>query len=147
MPGIDPLQPPYDAEAGEQLGAMMPPGTPPIAPSRALALAGDVRNCCKWGRWSASGYRGRGDQAAGGAPARLGSSPDVRASAGRRSRGNGGFAGNSPESRAVPGGPSVKACHTPPRQTAPWPAPSASRDVAVHAVSCAPNPGGAKGVR
>jgi hypothetical protein len=37
MPRIDPLEPPYDAEAGEQLRAMMPPGTPPIALFRAFA--------------------------------------------------------------------------------------------------------------
>jgi hypothetical protein len=83
---------------------------------------------------NASGYQGRGDQEAGGAPARLGSSPDARAAAGRLGRGNGGFAGNSPDSRAVPGGPSVKAWHTPPTRTAPWRAPSA----AVHA-GCRPN--------
>src|SRR5262244_2260551 len=37
MPRIDPLEPPYDAEAGEQLRAMMPPGMPPIALFRAFA--------------------------------------------------------------------------------------------------------------
>ena len=37
MPRIDPLQPPYDAEAGEQLGAMMPPGIPPIGLFRTFA--------------------------------------------------------------------------------------------------------------
>ena len=37
MPRIDPLEPPYDAEAGAQLAAMMPPGTPPIALFRAFA--------------------------------------------------------------------------------------------------------------
>ncbi len=30
-PRIVPLEPPYDAEAGEQLSKMMPPGVPPIA--------------------------------------------------------------------------------------------------------------------
>jgi len=37
VPRIDPLQPPYDAEAGEQLAAMMPPGVPPIALFRTFA--------------------------------------------------------------------------------------------------------------
>jgi len=37
MPRIDPLEPPYDAETGEQLRAMMPPGMPPIALFRAFA--------------------------------------------------------------------------------------------------------------
>ena len=37
MPRIDPLEPPYDAEAGEQLRAMMPPDIPPIALFRAFA--------------------------------------------------------------------------------------------------------------
>jgi len=37
VPRIDPLQPPYGAEAGEQLRAMMPPDTPPIALFRTFA--------------------------------------------------------------------------------------------------------------
>ena len=37
MPRIDPLQPPYEVEAGEQLRAMMPPDTPPIALFRTFA--------------------------------------------------------------------------------------------------------------
>lgn len=37
MSRIDPLQPPYDAETGEQLRAMMPPDTPPIALFRTFA--------------------------------------------------------------------------------------------------------------
>jgi hypothetical protein len=30
MPRIEPVQPPYEPEVGEQLAAMMPPGVPPI---------------------------------------------------------------------------------------------------------------------
>ena len=37
MPRVDPLQPPYDAEAGEQLRAMMPSGQPPITLFRTFA--------------------------------------------------------------------------------------------------------------
>ena len=37
MQRIDPLEPPYDAEAGDQLRAMMPPDIPPIALFRAFA--------------------------------------------------------------------------------------------------------------
>lgn len=37
MPRIHPLEPPYDADVGEQLAAMMPPGTPPIALFRTFA--------------------------------------------------------------------------------------------------------------
>src|SRR5215471_16357003 len=37
VPRIDPLPPPYDAEADEQLRAMMPPGAPPIALFRTFA--------------------------------------------------------------------------------------------------------------
>ena len=116
-------------------------------PEAVRVPAGDASSYCGWGPWSASGYQGRGDQEAAGARARLGSSPDVRAAAGRRGRGNGGFAGSSPDSRAVPGGPSVKACHMPPSRTGPRRAPGASRDAAVHTVSCAPNLDGPRGVR
>jgi len=45
-------------------------------------------------------------------PERLGSSPGVAAGDGRPSRGYGGIAGSSPDSRRRAGGPSVKACHT-----------------------------------
>ena len=37
MPRIEPLHPPYGAQASEQLAAMMPPGVPPIALFRAFA--------------------------------------------------------------------------------------------------------------
>jgi len=37
MPRINPVEPPYDADVGEQLAAMMPPGMPPIALFRTFA--------------------------------------------------------------------------------------------------------------
>ena len=37
MARINPLEPPYYAGVGEQLAAMMPPGTPPIALFRTFA--------------------------------------------------------------------------------------------------------------
>jgi hypothetical protein len=122
-------------------------GVTRAGPEAAGVLANNASSYCGWGPWSASGYQGRGDQEAGGASPRLGSSPHVRAAAGRRGRGNCGFAGNSPDSRAVPRGPSVKACHMPPSRTGRWRAPGASRDAAVHTVSCAPNLDGPKEVR
>jgi hypothetical protein len=122
-------------------------GVTRAGPEAVEVLAGDASRYCGWGPWSASGYQGRGDQEASGARARLGSSPDVRAAAGRRGRGNYGFAGNSPDSRAVPGSPSVKACHMSPSRTGPWGAPSPWRDAAVHTIGCAPNLDGPKGVR
>jgi hypothetical protein len=95
-------------------------GVTRAGPEAVGVLAGDASSYCGWGPWSASGCQGRGDQEAGGARARVGSSPDVRAAAGCRGRGNGGFAGSSPDSRAGPCGPSVKACHMPPSRTVPW---------------------------
>ena len=92
-------------------------------PEVVWGLAGQASSRCELGPCNASRCQGRGDREVGGAATRLGSSPDVRAAAGRRTRGNGGFGGNSPDSRAVPGRLSVKACRTPPIRTAPWRAP------------------------
>ena len=56
MPRIDPLEPPYDAEAGEQLHAMMPPGAPPIALFRAFAKNLPMTRAMRgWGSYELSG--------------------------------------------------------------------------------------------
>ena len=55
MPSIDPLEPPCDAEAGEQLRAMMPPGTPPVALFRAFAKNMPMTRALRgWGSYELS---------------------------------------------------------------------------------------------
>ena len=55
MPRIAPLEPPYDAEVGDQLARMMPPGVPPIGLFRTFARNLPMtRAMSQWGTYELS---------------------------------------------------------------------------------------------